>query len=61
MFWWQGLRPLGDLEILGASSDHVVLDGMGGEWAIGSEVRFDVDYGALLAAMTSPFVAKQFV
>jgi ornithine racemase len=56
-----GLTPQRDVEILGASSDHVVLDGKGGEFAIGSELRFDLDYGGLLAAMTSPFVTKQFV
>jgi ornithine racemase len=56
-----GLTPQRDVDILGASSDHVVLDGKGGEFAIGSEVRFDLDYGGLLAAMTSPFVTKEFV
>jgi hypothetical protein len=27
---------------------------------VGSEVRFQVNYSALLRAMTSPFVAKSF-
>ncbi len=51
-------------EILGSSSDHVILDhGVAGlaRCAIGSAVRFDVDYGSLLAAMTSPFVQKKFI
>jgi ornithine racemase len=56
-----GLTPQRDIEILGASSDHVVLDGKGGEFAIGSEVKFDLDYAGLLAVMTSPFVTKEFV
>jgi predicted amino acid racemase len=56
-----GLRPNSDLEILGASSDHVVLDSNHYDCAIGSEIKFDLDYGGLLSAMTSPFIAKQFI
>ena len=55
-----GLRPHHDLEMLGASSDHVVLDSNNDDCKVGSEVKFDLDYGGLLSAMTSPFVAKQF-
>jgi ornithine racemase len=56
-----GLTPDRDLEILGASSDHVVLESNGGDLPIGSAVKFDLDYGGLLSAMTSPFVSKAFV
>jgi ornithine racemase len=59
-----GLGVESGFEILGSSSDHVILDhGIAGmeRCAIGSAVRFDVDYGSLLAAMTSPFVQKQFL
>ncbi|MGH2414206.1 MAG: alanine/ornithine racemase family PLP-dependent enzyme, partial [Microcystaceae cyanobacterium] len=56
-----GLKPNNDLEILGASSDHVVLDSKNRYLKVGSEVDFDLDYGGLLAAMTSPFVKKQFI
>jgi len=60
-----GLKPvqyLGqDLEILGSSSDHVVLDSNNYDLKIGSEVKFNLDYGGLLAAMTSPFINKQFI
>jgi ornithine racemase len=56
-----GLTPSADLEILGASSDHVVLASRQGDWPIGSEVKFDLDYGGLLAAMTSPFIQKQLI
>jgi ornithine racemase len=56
-----GLRPSKNLEILGASSDHVILDSHNYDLAIGSEVNFNLDYGGLLAAMTSPFVKKQFI
>lgn len=56
-----GLKPCEDLEILGSSSDHIVLDSKHHHLKVGSEVRFNLDYGGLLAAMTSPFVKKQFV
>jgi ornithine racemase len=56
-----GLRPSHDLEILGSSSDHLVLDSNNDDLKVGSEVTFNLDYGGLLSAMTSPFVKKQFV
>jgi predicted amino acid racemase len=56
-----GLRPYRDLEILGASSDHIVVDSKNCYLQVGSEVDFGLDYGGLLAAMTSPFVKKQFI
>jgi ornithine racemase len=60
-----GLTSSPDLEILGASSDHIVLDvrdnSSSNHFNVGSEVRFNLDYGGLLSAMTSPFVQKHFV
>jgi ornithine racemase len=56
-----GLRPSADVEILGSSSDHIVLDSNNHDFKVGSEVKFNLDYGGLLSAMTSPFVQKQFV
>jgi ornithine racemase len=56
-----GLRPNKDMEILGSSSDHVVLDSNNHDLKIGSEVKFNLDYGGLLSAMTSPFIKKQFI
>jgi len=56
-----GLRPNDDLEILGSSSDHVVLDSHNYDCKVGSEVNFNLDYGGLLSAMTSPFITKQFI
>ncbi len=50
--------PPAGIEILGASSDHLVLDTGAHELAVGAEVRFQVDYAALLGAMTSPFVSE---
>jgi predicted amino acid racemase len=49
------------IEILGASSDHLIVDSGHERLTIGSELRFQLDYGALLRAMTSPFVAQKIV
>jgi len=52
------LYPRVDIEILGASSDHLIAVANTAELQVGDEVKFDVDYGAMLAAMTSPYVQK---
>lgn len=48
------------LEILGASSDHLIVDvtACDVKLQVGDEVSFRLDYGGLLAAMTSPYVYK---
>lgn len=46
------------LHILGASSDHLIVDSRRQRLRVGEEVKFSLTYGALLAAMTSPFVKK---
>ncbi|NJN49211.1 MAG: hypothetical protein HC805_04780 [Alkalinema sp. RL_2_19] len=56
-----GLTPSAGLEILGSSSDHLLMENRGQPLQVGSEVNFQLDYGSLLAAMTSPFIKKQFV
>jgi predicted amino acid racemase len=49
------------VNILGASSDHLILDARDSGLEVGMEVRFDVNYGALLRAMTSPYVEKVYL
>ncbi|RSL33148.1 alanine/ornithine racemase family PLP-dependent enzyme [Salibacterium salarium] len=56
-----GLTPLIDVEILGASSDHMVVDAKESDLHVGDEVAFQLSYGALLSAMTSPYVTKSYV
>ena len=56
-----GLIPRSDIDILGASSDHIIIDTKGTELKVGNEVEFDLNYGALLSAMTSPYVIKKEV
>ena len=55
-----GLKPPDGIEILGGSSDHLVVTSNAGDLAVGAEVTFQLDYSALLRAMTSPFVAKSY-
>jgi predicted amino acid racemase len=53
-----GLHPPPGIELLGASSDHLVAASGRDRPAVGGETRFQLDYSALLRAMTSPFVSK---
>lgn len=47
------------LEILGATSDHLLIDSTNDiDLNIGNVISFDLNYSALLASMTSPFVNK---
>jgi predicted amino acid racemase/arginase family enzyme len=50
-------------EVLGASSDHLILDvtDVERELSVGGEMVFDLDYGAVLAAMTSRYVHKNLI
>jgi len=51
-----GISPPPGFEILGASSDHLVLDVSSGHVCVGDEIPFQINYSAFLRAMTSPFV-----
>lgn len=53
-----GLTPLQPLEIIGSSSDHIILDTKRTFLKPGDEISFSLNYGALLSAMTSPSVYK---
>lgn len=56
-----GLTPKLDIEILGSSSDHTILDAKKVDLKVGDEVAFNLDYGALLSVMTSPYVMKKYI
>ena len=53
-----GLIAPAGFTVLGASSDHLVIDIGTHDVSVGEEVGFGLGYGALLRASTSPFVAK---
>jgi predicted amino acid racemase/D-alanyl-D-alanine dipeptidase len=53
-----GLNPRLKIEIIGASSDHIVVDAKDIDIRVGNELEFDLNYGALLGAMTSLYINK---
>ncbi len=57
-----GLETPEGIDILGASSDHLLLDvtKYPKSLAVGDVLTFTPGYGALLAAMTSAFVTKEY-
>jgi len=58
-----GLTPRdGDIKIIGASSDHLIVDlTHAKEYRVGDVLEFTPDYGALLRAYTSPYVARDYI
>lgn len=55
-----GLEPPPGIDVLGMSSDHLVVDVGDHDVSVGHELRFGLGYGALVRAATSPFVATVF-
>lgn len=52
-----------NLIVLGASSDHLIIDVTDSDKAyeVGDEIKFNIGYGALLQAMTSMYVHKEYI
>ena len=57
----KGLNPKESINILGASSDYLVVDIRDNQFQIGQKLHFDLNYEALLRAMTSPYIHKKFI
>lgn len=59
----EGLMPVDkSMEILGASSDHLILDvTKSGDIKVGDIIEFDLSYGAMLSLMTSEYVDKVII
>ena len=53
-----GLQAPSGIEVMGASSDHLILESDRFELSVGAVVTLQLNYSALLRAMTSPFVTK---
>ncbi len=53
-----GLNAPAGIDIMGASSDHLILESADSDISVGGEVTFQLNYSALVRAMTSPFVTK---
>ena len=56
-----GIVPPEGFQILGGSSDHLVLESSVAEPTVGSELRFMPNYSALMRSMSSPFVAREYL
>ena len=53
-----GLVPPDGIDILGSSGDHLIVGSSRHPLSVGAEVRFQLNYSALVRAMTSPFVPQ---
>jgi predicted amino acid racemase len=56
-----GLTPIENIKILGGSSDYLIVDTNNNEFKIGTKLSFELNYEALLRAMASPFIRKEFI
>jgi predicted amino acid racemase len=57
----EGLKPKAPgVRIIGATSDHLVLDVTDNPVKVGDELEFGLKYSALMTAMASPYVRKEF-
>ncbi len=56
-----GIKPRMEVEVLGSSSDHLILNMKDSDLEVGDEIGFDVNYSALVRAMTSPYVKKMYL
>lgn len=54
----EGLHAPPGLQVRGASSDHLITESNSQRFGVGAEVQFQLNYSAMLRAMTSPFVSK---
>ncbi len=53
-----GLIAPAGIDIMGASSDHLILESDRSELSVGAQVIFQLNYSALVRAMTSSFVTR---
>lgn len=55
-----GLTPHLKIDALGEGSDHTLFNLKGNKLKVGDELKFNLNYEALLSAMTSPYVIKTY-
>jgi len=53
-----GLQAPAGIEVMGASSDHLIVESADDNLSVGTEVAFQLNYSALVRSMTSPFVTR---
>ena len=54
----RSIIPRIDVNVIGASSDHLIIDAKNADLKIGSEIEFDINYSTLLRLSISPYVIK---
>jgi len=57
----KAIKPRIKADIIGASSDHLILHVKSNSIEVGSEIQFDINYSALLRLSISPYVKKVFI
>ena len=58
----EGLTPLNtEATVIGASSDHLLMDVSKENYKLGDTVDFSLDYGALMNLFTSEFVEREYI
>ncbi|GAE93943.1 cytoplasmic protein [Gracilibacillus boraciitolerans JCM 21714] len=57
----KGLEPLQPVDIIGSSSDHIILNAKNMKISPGDLIKFSLNYGALLSVMTSPYIYKKSI
>ena len=55
-----GMQTSTGIKVLGASSDHLIIESTENNLLVGEEVAFQLNYSALVRAMTSPFVSQVY-
>lgn len=57
-----GLTPLDDkLQIIGSSSDHLIIDATDTQYKVGDIITFKLNYSATLRAFTSKYVQRKYI
>ena len=56
-----GITPRQNIVILGASSDHIVVDSAKSNLKVGDTVEFDLNYNALLRVLSSSYITKNII
>nr|WP_313819585.1 alanine/ornithine racemase family PLP-dependent enzyme [uncultured Allomuricauda sp.] len=56
-----GITPKQKITVLGASSDHLLLDNTKTNLKVGDTMAFDLNYSALLRIFSTPYIAKNTI
>lgn len=56
-----GIIPKQDIIIIGASSDHIIVDNTKTDLKVGDTVEFTLNYEALLRTINSPYITKNLI